>query len=120
MVFATPVVLWPEGVIDTAEKNLIITDFNTYKPFVKEYRKAMSVYGIISGSYMLLLSTALVLMFWRIFTLINNGHRLSQELQHQKGGLKLMMGIIILSYFFAGIINLFYGQYTTLFGLTIY
>jgi hypothetical protein len=80
----------------------------------------MSVYGIISGSYMLLLSTALVLMFWRIFTLINNGHRLSQELQHQKGGLKLMMGIIILSYFFAGIINLFYGQYTTLFGLTIY
>ena len=82
MIFALPIVVVPEGIIDQAQKTLDILNPATYENFVIEYRRSMKVYGILSGTYMLLLSTALILMFWKVFKLINNGHKLSLELQH--------------------------------------
>jgi len=74
----------------------------------------------MAGVYFLVLSAILLILFWIIFRLIDDGKRLSESLQHQKTGLKLMMCIVILSYVIAGIIYLFYGQYYKLEGVTTF
>lgn len=94
--------------LDEVDPNAVMGTLHLY---VEEYRRSMVTYGIMSGVYFIVLSVALLLMFWNIFRLINNSNKLSESLQTQKGGLKLMMGIVILSYVLAGLINLFYGQY---------
>ena len=57
------------------------------------------------------------LMFNELFRLINSGHKLSECLQHQKGGLKLMIWLVIVSYVLSALVFFLYGHYRIWIGL---
>lgn len=60
----------------------------------------------------MLVALGMLYMFREIFKLIDGGHKLSESLQHQKGGLKLMMVLVVISYMLASLINFLYGHYS--------
>lgn len=74
----------------------------------------------MSGTYFLLICLAMLIMFYELFRLINGGHQLSESLQHQKGGLKMMMILVGVSYFISAMIFFFYGRYRLLPYLTLF
>lgn len=79
--------------------------------FKKELIAGETSFGILSGSYFLLIAFALLYMFRELFRLINSGHKLSENLQHQKGGLKMMIWLVIVSYVLSALVFFLYGHF---------
>jgi len=79
--------------------------------FESEVVHGESTFGIMSGTYFLLIAFALLLMFNELFRLINSGHKLSESLQHQKGGLKMMICLVIVSYVISALVFFLYGRW---------
>ena len=84
--------------------------FNSLDQFMLEYVQGLKLFGTISGTYFLLIGMAILVMFWELFRLIDTEHRLSESLQHQKGGLKTMVTLVFISYFLGAGILYCYGQ----------
>lgn len=112
MILALPEIVVPSIASTRSLKNLE-ENYPQYTrvQFIDDYRKSLILFGVISGTYFIIIAIALLFQFWFIFRLIDSAATLSAGLQRQKPGLKLMMVIVIVSYMLAGIINLFYGHY---------
>jgi hypothetical protein len=59
----------------------------------------------------MLIAVSILLNYWLLLRLIDSGHQLSQVLQNQKSGLKLMSLLVFISYFLCSIMFFFYGDY---------
>lgn len=84
--------------------------FTSLDQFRLKYVQGLQLFGTISGTYFLLIGMAILVMFWELFRLIDTEHRLSESLQHQKGGLKTMVTLVFISYFLGAGILYCYGQ----------
>lgn len=54
----------------------------TFGPFYEKYKTGLTTFGIMSGSYFLMIFIAMLLMFRELFRLINNPGELNEKLQH--------------------------------------
>ena len=83
MLCSIPIMVWPfyqsvqaYNAISLANLEASLIEFNDM------YRQSLITYGVTSGVYFLVLSTILLILFWRIFVLIDDGKKLSESLQH--------------------------------------
>lgn len=106
MFLSIPIIITGEVQVDKA-----FEPTNSVQDVHDQYYKGLKTFGILSGTYFMLLSIAMLFMFYDIFKLIDGGHKLSDSLQGQKAGLKLMMLLVLISYLLASLINFFYGEY---------
>jgi hypothetical protein len=84
---------------------------NSLMAWNNSYVNGLRVFGSLSGTYFMILALCMLFVFRKMFALIDSGHKLSETLQHQKHGLRLMMVLVVISYFVAALINYFYGLY---------
>lgn len=68
----------------------------------------------------MIIGIAMLVMFYFLFQLIKAGEKLSEGLQHQKKGLKLMMVLVVVSYIVVALVFFFYGRYGKIFGLSLF
>ena len=54
--------------------------FTSLDQFRVEYVEGLKLFGVISGTYFLLIGMAILVMFWELFRLIDTEHRLSESL----------------------------------------
>ena len=78
--------------------------------FYPNYRKNLRIFGALTGIYLLFLFISMLLMFKKLFSLLDSDNALSATLQHQKQGLRQIRFLVVISYFFAAIIQFFYGN----------
>lgn len=77
MLCSLPIIIVPSVQSRKAFDVLDPNDINgSFPEFFKLYRKDFKAFGIMSGIYFLVLAAILLVMFWRIFALIDNGEKL--------------------------------------------
>ena len=79
--------------------------------FKTDVLRGFKLFGALAGTYFLLIGLGLIFMFYGLFKQIDSGHKLSETLQHQKGGLKLMVALVIISYLISALVIYPYGRY---------
>ena len=58
----------------------VLTPANVYDS-LDEYRKSIKTFGILSGSFFMVIGIAMLLMFYLLFNLIKTGEKLSDGFQ---------------------------------------
>lgn len=113
------VIFVPNHYLAKAYDSLNLADFSqSYPEFKENFVAGLQVFGYCSGSYFFMLAIAILYLYWHLLAQIDSGHKLTEILQGQKFGLKLMSFLVFVSYLIGSLIFFFYGRYRDLF--TIY
>ena len=81
MLISLIIIILPSIKLNAALKLIDKDDpINSLEKFKIEYVDGLKTFGIISGTYFLIIGIAILVMFWHLFRLIDTEHRLSESL----------------------------------------